>query len=385
MLRKLSAVLTALALLLGALPANAEPLETGTPVEITSPAAMLVEAATGTVIFEKDADSPRQVASLTKLMTLLLVLEEIEGGQIALSDKVTVSREAAAQKGSHALLDAGAVYPLEELLKCTIIASANDGAYALAEHVSGSESAFVERMNARAQELGMSSTTYVNCTGLPQDGQQTTARDIATISCEMSKHPKYHEFASIWLDKLTHPSGRVTDLTNTNRLVRFYEGCDGFKTGSTDAARYCLSATCEKNGLRLIAVVLGAETTQRRFDEARAMMDYGFASYRRVEVVKAGQLLGRQVPVKRGSAETVEAAVGKGVSMLLRLGQEKQLSMEIELPESVQAPVEEGQTLGTIRISLAGRVVAKLPAVAAAAVPMPGLLEGFLRIFSNWR
>lgn len=365
--------------------AAATPLETGTPVEIASPCAILVEAGSGTVIFEKDADAKRQVASLTKLMTLLLTFEELEAGRISLEDDVIVSKAAAGQIGSQALLDAGATYKLEDLLKSTIVASANDSAYALAEHIAGSEEGFVEQMNLRAGELGMADTYYQNCTGLPLEGQYTTARDVAAVSCELSKHQAYYEYASIWMDTLTHPSGRTTDLTNTNRLVRFYEGCDGFKTGSADVSKYCLSATAEKSGMRLIAVILGSATSQKRFDEARAMMDYGFASYKRVQVLRTGELLGRQVPVKLGSSETVDVAVGNGLSMLLRAGQEKQLTLEVELSEEVNAPVEAGETLGMVRVLLDGKVIAKLPAIAATDVRMPGLLEGFYRVLENWK
>lgn len=365
--------------------ASARPLEEGTPVEISSPSAILVEADTGTVIFEKDADSKRQVASLTKLMTLLIVLEELETGRISLEDEITVSKAAAAQIGSQALLDAGAVYPLGDLLRATIIASGNDSACALAEHIAGTEEGFVELMNQRAAELGLTDTVYRNCTGLPAEGSHTTARDVARLSCEVARFPAYFDYASIWMDTLKHPSGRVTDLTNTNRLVRFYPGCDGLKTGSADVSKYCLSATAQKDGLRLIAIVLGSAASQKRFDEARAMMDYGFATYRRVQILRKGELLGKQVPVKLGGAEQVDAAVGTGLTMLLRAGQEKQLSLEVELPEEIQAPVQAGDTLGMVRVLLSGKVIARLPAVAATDVPMPGFLEGLLRTLQNWR
>ncbi len=365
--------------------AGAAPLESGEPVSLSSPAAVLAEVSTGTIIFEKNADEKRQVASITKLMTALLLMEDINNGAISLSDQVAVSQNAAAAKGSQALLDAGAAYPLETLLQATVMASANDAAVALAEHVSGTEAAFVDRMNARAAELGMTNTRYVNCTGLPQDGQYTTARDVMTISCEVGKHPAYHKYASVWIDTLKHPSGRVTDLTNTNRLVRFYEGCDGFKTGSTDEAKFCVSATAEKNGMRLVAVVLGNPKSQTRFDEARAMLDYGFATYRRIIIAREGDLLGQQVPVTRGSRDVVDTALGSGLSMLLRSGQEKQLAMEVELPESVQAPVLKGDTLGTVRILLDGKVIARLNCVAAQDVRLPGFLEGFIKILDTWR
>lgn len=363
----------------------AAPLESGEPVPLVSPSAILAEASTGAVIFEKNADEKREAASVTKLMTILLVLEDLEAGKYRLTDSVTVSQTAAAMKGSQALLDAGASYPLETLLRSTIIASANDAAVALAENAEGNEKAFVERMNQKAKELGMENTVYVNCTGYPQPGQHTTARDVLRLSCEMANYPSYHQYASIWMESLTHPSGRVTDLTNTNRLVRFYEGCDGFKTGSTDAAKYCLSATAQKDGLRLIAVVLGTPQSQTRFNEARTMLDYGFTNYRRVQVARKGQKLNQPVQVTRGAAEQVDTELGSGLSMLLKAGQDKKLQLEVELPPSVQAPVHKGDTLGTARLLLDGAVIAKIPIAASGDVPMPGFLEGLVRIVNNWR
>jgi len=386
-MKKINKGMAAVLALLLSIPAMgaAAPLESGEPLPLTSPSAILAEASTGTVIFEKNADEKREVASVTKLMTLLLLLEDLEAGRFHLEDQVTVSQTAAAMKGSQALLDAGAAYPLETLLRSTIIASANDAAVALAEYAEGSEAAFVERMNGRAQTLDMRNTMYVNCTGYPQPGQYTTARDVLRLSCEVSKHPAYHQYASIWMESLTHPSGRVTDLTNTNRLVRFYEGCDGFKTGSTDGAKYCLSATAQKDGLRLIAIVLGTPQSQTRFDEARAMLDYGFANYKRVQVARKGQKLNQPLQVTRGAAEQVETELGSGLSMLLRSGQEKQLRLEVELPPSVQAPIQKGDTLGTARLLMNGSVISKLPIVASCNVPLPGFLEGLTRILEGWR
>lgn len=365
--------------------AAAAPLEDGLPIEITSPAVILAEAETGTVIFEKNADERREVASITKLMTALLVFEALEDNDIALTDQVTVSQRAAAMEGSQALLDADTDYKLEDLLRTMIMASANDSAVALAEYLAGTEENFVQRMNERAQTLGMDDTHYVNCTGYPQEGQYTTARDVMTLSCEVSRHPAYHTYASVWVDTLVHPSGRTTDLTNTNRLVRFYEGCDGFKTGSTDAAKYCVSATAEKNGMRLIAVVLGCENSQTRFNEARSMLEYGFATYQRTTIARKGDALGEQLKVNRGSAESVDLLLGSGLSMLLRNGQASQLKMELVIPESIDAPVDAGQVVGFVRVLLGEMVVAKLNVVAASAVPLPGFIEGFFRIINAWR
>ncbi len=363
----------------------AAPLEDGAPMTLTAPSAILLEADTGAVIFEKNADERRPVASVTKLMTILLTLEKLDEGSVILEDKITVSPAAAGQPGSQAFLDAYAVYPLKDILKATIIASANDGAVALAEYLAGSEDGFAAQMNQRAEGLGLENTHYVNCTGLPADGQYTCARDVAAISREVAKHPTYFTYSSTWLDSLTHPSGRVTDLTNTNRLVRFYKDCDGLKTGSTNEAKYCLSATAERNGMRLIAVVLGVPNSQTRFDEARAMMDYGFANYHRAQVAQKGDLVGAQVPVKLGARDAVDAALDSGLSLLLRNGQQNQLSFETHLPEFLTAPVEAGEPLGTVRVLLAGQPIAELPAVAAQSVRLPGLLEGFFRLMENWR
>ena len=365
--------------------ALAQPLEEGTPMELTAPSAVLMEAETGAVIFEKNAEDRRPAASITKLMTLLLTLEKLDRNEITLDDRITVSPQAAAQPGSQAFLDAGAQYPLRDLLKATIIASANDGAAALAEYLAGTEDAFVRLMNARASELGLANTRYVNCTGLPAEGQYTCARDVAVLSREIAKHPAYFGYSSIWLDSLTHPSGRVTDLTNTNRLVRFYPGCDGLKTGSTSEAKYCLSATAEKNGMRLIAVVLGVPKSQTRFDEARAMMDYGFSAYTRVRAAQAGDLVGVSVPVRMGARDEVEAALETGLDLLLRAGDESRLAFEAVLTDSVTAPVRAGDPLGDVNILLDGKIIARIPAVAAQDVRLPGLLEGFFRMMENWR
>lgn len=361
------------------------PLEDSLPLSLTSPSVILAETSTGTVIFEKNADEHREAASITKLMTALLMLEAIDRGDCALTDQVTVSPNAAAMKGSQALLDANAVYSLEDLLRTTIMVSANDSAVALAEHLCGTEAKFVTRMNQRAAELGMTDTCYVNCTGYPQDGQYTSARDVMRLCCEVSRHPAYHKYASVWIDTLTHPGGRVTDLTNTNRLVRFYSGCDGFKTGSTDAAKYCLAATAEKNGMRLVAVVLGAETSQTRFHEARSMLDYGFGTYQRTVVARKGDLLGQTLPVRGGSAEEVELMLGSGLSMLLKNGQASGLTLELSLPEYVSAPIQQGDILGTAQVLLDGKIVARLNCLAAGDIPRPGFIEGLYRIMNNWR
>ncbi len=356
------------------------PMEEGTPFSISSPSVILTDAQTGQTIFEKNADERRPVASVTKVMTILLTLEAIDEGRIPLEDSVTVSPYASSMGGSQVFLDAGKRYPVRDLLKSVIVASANDAAVALAEYLCGTHEAFVSRMNERAKELGMENTHYVNCTGLPAQGHYTTARDVARLSAQLDKHPRYYEFSTIWMDEITHPGGRKTQLTNTNRLVRFYPGCDGYKTGSTNEARYCISATAEKNGLRLIAVVLGADAGQTRFDEARSMLEYGFSAYQRFLPVKEGDALGMNVPVRLGGSDSVSAVSGGTSDMLIKKGAQNEISLEVSLVQSVNAPVQKGDVLGEIRVMQAGKTVQRIPAVAGETVELPGMVHALVRI-----
>lgn len=365
--------------------ASAQPLEESTSLSLTSPCYMLIEADTGTVIFEKNADEKRQVASLTKLMSMLLFMEALENGVVSLETQITVSPKAASTPGSTALLDANSTYRLEDLLRACIVASGNDACVALSEHIAGSEEAFVARMNERAQQLSLQNTHFTNCTGLSDANQYTTARDIAVIASELSRYPAYFSYSSLWLSNIVHPSGRTTDLTNTNRLVRFYAGCDGMKTGSSPEAKYCICATAEKDGMRLIAIILGASGGQVRFDEARSMLEYGLNTYQRTQIIARGEMTGYTLPVERGARENVPIAAGKGLSMLLKSGQEKQLSVELSLPESIQAPMSAGNTVGSILVYLGSQQIASLPAILAEDVRLPGYIEGFLRILDAWR
>lgn len=365
--------------------AFAAPLESSAPFALETPSYMLMEASTGDVIFEKNADEKRPVASITKLMTILLVLEAVDNATLSLGEKVMVSQHAASMGGSQALLDAGSQYNAEELIKSMIVASANDSAVALAEHVGGSEANFVEMMNRRAHELNLSNTAYMNCTGLPVPGQYTTARDVALLSRELGGHQLFFKYSTIWMDTIQHKGGRSTDLTNTNRLVRFYDGCDGFKTGSTNEAKYCISATAKKDGMRLIAVVLGTPASQTRFNEARKMLEYGFSTYRLFNVCQKGDNLGMDVQVKRGGVDLVPTAAGGNVVLLMRRGDESSISLEVALPESVQAPLRNGDVVGEIRVIKNNRVVATIPAVAGKDVNLPGYLEALLRILQGWK
>lgn len=376
----LAALVTALLLLPGIAQADELPMKAEAPITLTSPSAILCEASTGQVIFEKNADERRPVASVNKVMTILLTLEAVDEGRVSLEDQVTVSPRAASMGGSQAFLDAGERYKLSELLKTVIVASANDSAVALAEHLAGTEESFVRLMNARAEELGLTNTHYANCTGLPAQEHYTTARDVAKLSAQLDLHPIYYRYSTIWMDEIKHRGGRVTSLTNTNRLIRFYPGCDGYKTGSTNEARYCFSATAKKEGMRLIAVVLGTPAGQTRFDEARAMLEYGFANVQLVTPIAQGQALDMTVPVRLGGRDEVSVLSGGTCSLLERRGEKNALSLEVALVEKVNAPVYAGDVLGEIRVKRGDEVVAVVPAVAGEDVQLPGMVDALIRI-----
>lgn len=376
----LAALVTALLLLPGIAQADELPMKAEAPITLTSPSAILCEASTGQVIFEKNADERRPVASVNKVMTILLTLEAVDEGRVSLEDQVTVSPRAASMGGSQAFLDAGERYKLSELLKTVIVASANDSAVALAEHLAGTEESFVRLMNTRAEELGLTNTHYANCTGLPAQEHYTTARDVAKLSAQLDLHPIYYRYSTIWMDEIKHRGGRVTSLTNTNRLIRFYPGCDGYKTGSTNEARYCVSATAKKEGMRLIAVVLGTPAGQTRFDEARAMLEYGFANVQLVTPIAQGQALDMIVPVRLGGRDEVSVLSGGTCSLLERRGEKNALSLEAALVEKVKAPVYAGDVLGEIRVKRGDEVVAVVPAVAGEDVQLPGMVDALIRI-----
>lgn len=376
----LAALVTALLLLPGIAQADELPMKAEAPITLTSPSAILCEASTGQVIFEKNADERRPVASVNKVMTILLTLEAVDEGRVSLEDQVTVSPRAASMGGSQAFLDAGERYKLSELLKTVIVASANDSAVALAEHLAGTEESFVRLMNVRAEELGLTNTHYANCTGLPAQEHYTTARDVAKLSAQLDLHPIYYRYSTIWMDEIKHRGGRVTSLTNTNRLIRFYPGCDGYKTGSTNEARYCVSATAKKEGMRLIAVVLGTPAGQTRFDEARAMLEYGFANVQLVTPIAQGQALDMTVPVRLGGRDEVSVLSGGTCGLLERRGEKNALSLEAALVEKVNAPVYAGDVLGEIRVKRDDEVVAVVPAVAGEDVQLPGMVDALIRI-----
>lgn len=354
------------------------------PINLNCGAALLLEPQSGQILFEMNADVPRPVASVTKVMTILLTLEAIEQGRIHPDQTTTISKTAAGMGGSQVLLDVGEVQTVDVLLKSTIVGSANDASVALAELMYGSEELCVERMNERAAELGMKNTVFKNCTGLPVNGQHTTARDVAIMTMAMLSHELYYKYSTVWLDEVDHGDGRMTQLTNTNKLTRLYEGCDGGKTGSTDEAGFCISATAKRGDMRLIAVVLGADSSSERFDTAEDMFDYGFANYRLYPVAQRGTKIKGRLPVEGGRPDGVNLILDGDLTLLVSKGQEQEIQLKPELPDSLQAPVEIGQQVGYVSVELDGRTLAKLPVVTSSASEIKGLGGSLKRILGNW-
>ena len=377
MKRKLLALALAAALAVGG-----APVVHGVSLEVAAPSAVLMEAATGTVLYEKDAHTPLPPASVTKIMTLLLVMEALDAGRIGWDDTVTASEAAAAKGGSQVYLEAGEQMSLQEMLKSVVVVSANDCATALAEHVAGSEAAFVELMNRRAQELGMENTHFVNCTGLDDEPDAethlTTAYDIALMSRELLKHDEIRDYTTIWMDSVRNGE---FGLANTNKLVRFYQGTTGLKTGYTSAAGHCLSASAERDGVEFIAVVLHCATSGERFQAAKQLLDYGFANYTLVDV-RPDQAI-PPVAVSLGVADTVQPVLETGSRILVEKRVLNQITTSLRLTDGVEAPVEEGQKLGELVVSAGDVQLRTIPLVAhqaVARITVPGL---FLRLVRN--
>ena len=330
--------------------------------------AVLMDAATGTILSESNAHDALAPASVTKVMTLLLIMEAIDSGRIGWEDTVTASEAAAAKGGSQVYLKVGETMTVSDMVKSIAVSSANDCACAMAEHLAGSEEAFVELMNSRAAELGMNDTHFVNCTGLDDDpaakNHRTSAHDIAVMSRELLvNHPDIKNYTTIWMDTIRDGA---FGLSNTNKMVRYYPGCTGLKTGFTSGAGYCLSASALRDGMELIAVVMGAETSQDRFATCKGMLDQGFASY---ALYRPSLQEGASVPVKLGQAESVAAVPEQFPQLLVEKAKQGSLTTEISLLPSVDAPVAKGQALGALTVRAGEEVLAEVPLIAESEVP----------------
>lgn len=379
-LRRLSALALSLAitsLLFSPIPAAAAQ-EDNMPLPLSSASALLMEKETGTVLLQQNAHQKLEPASVTKVMTLLLVMEAVDSGRLSLDESVPVSAHAAGMGGSQVYLKEGERLSVSDLIKCVAVVSGNDCAVALAERLSGSESAFVEQMNQKAQALGMEDTHFVNCTGLPAPGHLTSAYDIALMSRQLLlHHPDIRQYTTIWTDSIRNGA---FGLTNTNRLIRFYDGATGLKTGFTASAQYCMSAAAQRNGMELIAVVMKAPTTAQRFQDASCLLDYGFANYALLTPQPESPLA--PIDVLLGQSKTVQPQLQRECRLLVEKAQADQITTRVDLARDVQAPVDPGQTLGEFQVYVGEQLRDTVPIVAAQGVErlsVPGLFSQLFR------
>ena len=379
-LRRLSALALSLAmtaLLFSPIPAAAAQ-EDNMPLPLSSASALLMEKETGTVLLQQNAHQKLEPASVTKVMTLLLVMEAVDSGRLSLDESVPVSAHAAGMGGSQVYLKEGERLSVSDLIKCVAVVSGNDCAVALAERLSGSESAFVDQMNQKAQALGMEDTHFVNCTGLPAPGHLTSAYDIALMSRQLLlHHPDIRQYPTIWTDSIRNGA---FGLTNTNRLIRFYDGATGLKTGFTASAQYCMSDAAQRKGMELIAVVMKAPPTAQRFQDASCLLDYGFANYALLTPQPEGPLA--PIDVLLGQSKTVQPQLQRECRLLVEKAQADQITTRVDLARDVQAPVDPGQTLGQFQVYVGEQLRDTVPIVAAQGVErlsVPGLFSQLFR------
>lgn len=343
--------------------------EGNTDLGLNAKSAILMEESTGNILYESNPDERLPIASVTKVMTMLLIMEAVDSGKISLDDMVTVSENAMSYGGSTMFLETGEQLTVNDMLKGIAVASANDGCVAMAEHLAGSESAFVDMMNEKAKKLGMENTHFMNTNGLDEDDHYSSARDVAIMSRELMKHETIFNYTSIWMDTLR---GGKFQLANTNKLIRFYDGANGLKTGSTSKALCCLSAAAKRNDMQLIAVVLGAPTSAERFASAKSLLDYGFANYAVNTQITAGDEV-QKIAVEKGVDKEVGVVASDSCSTLVKKGQEDNITKEIKIDETITAPIEAGQKIGTMTISRDGEVIADIDLNASSTVEKKGI------------
>lgn len=358
-------------------------------IGIEAPHAVLMEASTGTVLYEKDAHTAVPPASVTKIMTMLLIFEALEEGKIELSDTVTVSERAASMGGSQVFLEPNEQQTVDTMLKCIAIASANDACVAMAEYVAGSEEAFVNKMNERAKALGMENSHFVNCNGLDAEGHVISAYDVALMSRELLvNHPQVHEYCTVWMDTITHKTTKGSQefgLNNTNKLIKQYEYCTGLKTGSTGNAGFCVSATAKKEDMELIAVIMHGETSKSRFSDAATLLNYGYANYQIYRDTDAEREKLSQIPVRAGVKTEVLPAYEKEFDYLLMGGENSsKVEKRLKLPEEVDAPVEKNQVLGTLSYYYGDKKLGEVAVVANEAVEKAGYMDYVRRVWLAW-
>mgnify|MGYP004518311897 FL=1 len=352
--------------------------------EVRAKSCILMDYDSKTVVYKQNEKERRPIASMCKIMTLLLIFEEIDNGNISLDETMTISETAAGMGGSQAFLEAGGEYPVKELIKSIVIASANDSCVAFAERISASEDQFVEKMNSRAKELGMNDTLFSNCTGLPKPTQYSTAEDAAKMFSELIKHKTYFEFTKIWTDAINHPKGRITELTNTNKMVRFYNGCDGGKTGYTAEAGHCLSVTAKRGNMRLVAVVIGAPDSKTRFAAASELLNKGFNEYENKTILNSTEAMDFTVYVHGGVKKNVLVKPEKDCYFFCKKGTQTDFRVDAEQDFGVKAPLKEGDRVGVLKVYKDNAEYDEVSLVAAENIDEISYF-GYIRdVMRNW-
>ena len=353
-------------------------------ISVNCKACYLVDTATGTEMYSKDCDKRLPIASMVKIMTSLIAFEAVERGELSLDEMITVSEESASMGGSQVFLDAGKSYKASELLKSIVVASANDSCVAIAERLSGSVDGFVKDMNKKARELGMVNTNFVNCTGLPAPENYSSARDVSIMFRELIKHPVYFDFAGVWLEDFLHPDGRTTSMTNTNKLVKFYEGCDGGKTGFTSEAKFCLSATAQRNGLRVVAVVIGADSSKERFGAVSNLFGYAFSNYSAKVIHSKDDIIDNSIRVVGGKEKKITIGLKDDLTALVKRGDDGEYQVHYQVPEKVKAPVKVGDSVGKAILTRNGEVVGEYDVVSKVDIEKGNFFDLLKGICSNW-
>ena len=352
--------------------------------ETVGKSAYLVDYVSGSVMYARNENERLPIASMVKIMTANLVFEAIERGELSLDDEVTVSQNSASMGGSQVFLDADSKHKVGDLLRTVVVASANDSCVALAEHIDGSVERFVARMNERARELGMKDTRFVNCTGLPAPGGYSSAKDASVMFGELIKHPVFFEYAKVWMEDYKHPSGRTTSISNTNKLVKFYKDCDGGKTGFTSEAKFCLTATAKRDDMRVIAVIIGADSSQNRNAAVSQMFDYAFAGFENKVLKKAGEPIDGTVEVLGGKQKSVKAMLNSDAVAFGEKNGKSSAELRYDIKKSVKAPIKAGDVIGKAYLIKDGIVVKEEDVVAYESVERKSLFDAIRDVAHAW-
>ncbi len=359
-------------------------VESRANLNLSAKSSFVFEPFTGTVVYSHEENKRLPIASMCKIMTLLLCFDEIKSGNLTFDEEITISEKAASMGGSQVFLEENAKYPVKELIKSIAVCSANDSCVAMAERISGSEGVFTDKMNEKAKALGANNTLFANCTGLPKEPQYSCAKDVAIMMRALLSHKEYYQFGQVWMDKFQHPKGRVTEISNTNKLVRFYDGCDGGKTGFTNQAGFCLAATAKRNDMRIISVVIGESDSKTRFNDVRATFDYAFANYTTKTVVDSKNPLEEKAIVSGGKEKTLSVKPVRDSKIFSKRGDEQIYSMEVRFDNNLKAPIQRGDKVGELIVYRDNVEMDRVPIAANEKIEKATLFDRIKDVAKGW-